>query len=1439
MNKNSFIALFIILILGMSANAFAADIDIKPVEQAVNRVAVPRTIQSPIVTERTITTFPWVESFEDATFPPTDWIIYNPDGTVNPTTQSDTQAKTGTYSLRFSSMAHSTDHNRYARSPEIDLTGLTNPTLRFWARKYNSDPEELYVGISTTLTDSVQDYTNWVSATSILTNTEFNSYELDLSAYAGQTIHIGFKYYGDYLYYVYLDDVEVYDNLTPPPCATVDSPTDGETDLLTDITLSWNTADGAASYDLYLGESTGNYNIENGTSVSGLTHDFTATLGMTYYWKVVPVNANGSATECPEWSFSTFSTTPACAANLVPADAAIDQSENVTLSWDASFSATEYLLSLGTSTGNYDIIDHATVTSTSYSYSGLAYASQYFWQVTPVNGLGPNMTCAEQSFTTRNDPTITGAYSTGFESGIPTNWINDSVNDLDDWVIESGSIGYGATSDHTTGSGNYLGFDDSYPNPDNAFISTTPFDVSGMSNPTLSFWYWIGSPASTADQSTLYLDTYDGSTWTEYPVSWTHTPQWTEQVIDLSGFTTVTFRLRAMGTDGYESDICIDDFTVYAAGTPPTCSTTPVPAHQETGLNTFGTISWNNPGQTDYYNLYLGSSTGNYDIVSGITLTATSYDYSGLDYTSEYFWKVVPGNTHGDATGCPEWSFTTMDDPTISTFPWTEDLESGTPPTGWTIIDDDPTTNPVTMSTSQNHTDGGANSIRFSSYSYASSGEYAQYLISPPVDLSTVAAPTVSFWHYLSSIYGDDMIYLGVSTTDTDTTSFTWTNFTDDLQVAWTEAIVNLSAYEGQTVYIALKYDAPGSDYYIYVDDMSIYSNAVPPSCTTVIAPADAAVDQLDSGTLSWNEDVNASFYKVYIGTAANTYNVLNGASVTTTSYDYTLSPAQSYFWKVVPGNTYGDATGCPEWTFSTIAATPDCVTYINPEDAATNVWEYGTLEWYPADYASSYNLYMGTTSGTYDIVNGMSLTTTSYDYSGLTFNNTYYWMVVPENSVGTPTGCAEQSFTVRADPTITAMPWIEEFTSWPPANWELSGDENWFHYTNTDPVVECARANYWSWNRNILAVMTTPPVQLPASGMWALTFDWSHQYNSNYAADGCRIEVSTDNGSTWNEVWYITGTDFDSNDGGGNMVPGTFENVEIPMDDYLGQTVVIKINGICDYGPDFFIDNFGVNTYVPPTAKAKVNVFLGGAYSVDNDNMSTAVNGFLPATSPYADGIAVTAMPTDVVDWISIELRQTADGATIEQRSGLLLDSGMIVDVAYETDNTVDYVNFTTAAAGDYFVVLRHRNHSDIMSAVAATLPADASTATVVDFTTDAANAYSTGPAPVYEAETGVYAMYPGDINGDGSIIADDATIWQAAFTSGTPDGYNVEDLDFDSSVLAADNVVWKTHFSAGAPDSQVPDNSATATNVFSKRETRINRKNLSNQKTSKRIAR
>ncbi len=1332
MKKISFIVLSLLLIC--IPFSLSATLQKQP-EQVVTENTT-RLVSSPVTIDRTITTFPWTEDFEGATWPPADWVVIE-SATSNAIIQDtgNNHTTAGTASLRFSSYNSAGDYTEYARTPEIALTGLSNPLLSFWFKKeYSWASEELYVAVGTN--SDVTTFTGWTQMT---LSADWASYEMDLSAYNGQNIYIGFKYFGDYAYYVYLDDVSIVNNVTPPPCCTTFTPTDASVDVLESGLLTWDMASGATSYEV----------------------------------------------------------------------------------------------NIGTSAGNYDIVSGMTVTGTSYGYSGLSYGQTYYWSIAPSNANGTATGCSELSFTVRNDPTITTLpWTEDFTTWPPTNW--NLLGGTQTWsqytntnpVVECAKANFW-----------------SWSMPNDAYMTTPPIQIPATGNWLFAFdWSHLYDSNYPDDQGILEIST-DGLTWTELwnlantafesnDGAGSSAPgSFTNEVYSLASYAGQTAYFRFHAVSGYGPDFFVDNVQIINGDTAPACASVQNPSDMGTDVLEFGTLAWSEPVGAESYALYMGTSAGNYDIINGTVITQTSVTYNGLNYGSTYYWMVVPANSFGSATGCPEWSFTTRADPTISTFPHHVDFET-TPNwlilagTGtWTIQSWAATSGPTA-----DHTSGSGNFAVFADnnpYGTVNVGT----LQTTPFDISTMSAPTLNFWYWLGtagSTEDQSTLYLDVydgSSWNEGVTSY-------GLNGQWESVSVDLTAYASTGTTFRFRAVGTTTDQSsIGIDDFAVFDNVLPPSCTANPAPADVAVDQLDSGTLSWDDTFNTSNYLVYIGTSTGSYNIVNGMSVTGTSCNYFLSPGTTYYWMVTPGNNNGYATGCPEWSFSTIAVTPDCATYVAPADAAIDQIEFGTLDWDSADYASYYNLYLGTASGNYDVVNGMTITTTYYDYSGLTYGGTYYWMVVPANGVGPATGCTEQSFTVRADPTITTLPWLEEFTTWGPTDWFFSGDRSWGQYNS-----EAAYCNFWGWNSGT-AVMTTPPVVLPSTGMYALYFDWSHQYNASYPNDQGIVQISTDNGANWTELWNLTGTAFESNDGAQSTAPGSYANEMFPLDTYLGETVIFQVIGNSGYGPDFFIDNFGVNTYVPPTAKAKVNVFLGGCYSADVDEMNATLNSFLPLTSPYTDGIAVTAMPTEVVDWISVELRQTADGATIEQRSGLLLMSGMIVDVAYETDNTVDYVNFTTATAGDYFVVLRHRNHSDIMSAVAATLPADPTAASAVDFTSDAANAYSTGPAPVYEVETGVYAMYPGDINGDGSIIADDATIWQAAFTSGTPDGYNIEDLDFDSSVLAADNVVWKTHFSAGAPDSQVPDNSATATTIFSRSSgrTKINRNTQKVNKTLK----
>lgn len=98
-------------------------------------------------------------------------------------------------------------------------------------------------------------------------------------------------------------------NTTQISCVTNVSPLDGAIDVPTGtVTFSWNaptTGDPATSYDLYYGLTPGNATILVGNFTT-LTTPITITgFSTTFYWKLVPKNAGGSATGCPEWSFTT------------------------------------------------------------------------------------------------------------------------------------------------------------------------------------------------------------------------------------------------------------------------------------------------------------------------------------------------------------------------------------------------------------------------------------------------------------------------------------------------------------------------------------------------------------------------------------------------------------------------------------------------------------------------------------------------------------------------------------------------------------------------------------------------------------------------------------------------------------------------------------------------------------------------------------------------------------------------------------------------------------------------------------------------------------------------------------------------------------------------------------------------------------------------------
>ena len=145
------------------------------------------------------------------------------------------------------------------------------------------------------------------------------------------------------------------------------------------------------------------------------------------------------------------------------------------------------------------------------------------------------------------------------------------------------------------------------------------------------------------------------------------------------------------------------------------------------------------------------------------------------------------------------------------------------------------------------------------------------------------------------------------------------------------------------------------------------------PNCATLTAPANGAtgVDYLAPSTLTWTAPSSGTVvdsYDVYFGTTANPSTLLVNTTSTTATVPVTqLAASTTYYWRVVPKNDTGAATGCTEFSFTT-AANP-FAPYCGPVSITSNT-EPITL----VNFAGINNVTSPTLNGTPDHENFTSI---------------------------------------------------------------------------------------------------------------------------------------------------------------------------------------------------------------------------------------------------------------------------------------------------------------------------------------------------------------------------------------------------------------------------------------------------------------------------------
>lgn len=179
----------------------------------------------------------------------------------------------------------------------------------------------------------------------------------------------------------------------PPATPTLAMPVDRVENQPTTLTLSWNTSQSAAAYQLQVSTSSDFSTIivdEPGLTTSSRQVGPLAS-NTVHYWRVGAQNSAGSSPFSGIWSFTTIVQLPSQVALISPAHDALIETDNAQFTWNQGQSSVErYWFELATdSTMTNSVIDSTlTAADTVKTLGQLVNMQTYWWRVRAGNAAG-------------------------------------------------------------------------------------------------------------------------------------------------------------------------------------------------------------------------------------------------------------------------------------------------------------------------------------------------------------------------------------------------------------------------------------------------------------------------------------------------------------------------------------------------------------------------------------------------------------------------------------------------------------------------------------------------------------------------------------------------------------------------------------------------------------------------------------------------------------------------------------------------------------------------------------------------------------------------------------------------------------------------------------------------------------------------------------------
>lgn len=230
----------------------------------------------------------------------------------------------------------------------------------------------------------------------------------------------------------------------------------------------------------------------------------------------------------------------------------------------------------------------------------------------------------------------------------------------------------------------------------------------------------------------------------------------------------------------------------------------------------YASVSWSESGSASQWQYFLSNVSYDENELDTVPVTLVSsniLNLQNLEAGRTYYLYV---RSYCSVTSQSVWTSVVINTSCgVAQIPIVESFESvGPPATCWKLIygNNSPSVNPMIHDLEESSV--GSRSFRFSSFSYYSSGNYNQYLVSP--NISSGHHLILDFDYKNKEV--DDTLYVGYSTTGDTPECFNWTKLSP--------STFDFTSYTyilpGEATYFAFRYNA-NCRYYAWVDNVNMH----------------------------------------------------------------------------------------------------------------------------------------------------------------------------------------------------------------------------------------------------------------------------------------------------------------------------------------------------------------------------------------------------------------------------------------------------------------------------------------------------------------------------------------------------------------------------------------------------------------------------------------